>query len=240
MGTMTMLQQDATRRKEKSMETIKKEVEKLEKKLEKKESLKQAEKDYKIALKNDLYMFFYSHFEKMLKDNFPLEQIYNNLLILKNRNEVIKNYGENSLEYDFLNEIYKKELKKVYSIYLDSQKSTEELQPKITYWDMLKEQKQQEELYIKKQIGEARDNRNFTIMIISFVASFLLLIASLFDTVIIAIVLIMYCILLFLIECSYVTIINNIKNKFDKSGDFISKKKIQKYGVIKLLNSILK
>lgn len=138
MGVMTTLQQDAVRRKEKSMEDMKKEIKKLNRKLEEKENQKQFEKDLKIALKNDLYWFFYSHFENMLDDNYTIEHIYNNLLLLKNKNMIINEKAQNSYERDYLNEIYKKTLNQIYEIYKDDLQAQKNLQPKLNQESIMK------------------------------------------------------------------------------------------------------
>lgn len=105
------------------------ELKAIEQKKEKEESKKEYEKDLQIALKQDLSQFFYEHFENMQKQGFELDKIYNNLLLLENRNEIIKTKASNSFECDFLNSIYKKTLKELYQIFKDDEEAQKAIKP---------------------------------------------------------------------------------------------------------------
>lgn len=164
MGSYTILERQKLRK----MEEIEKKLDNLETKQEKEQRKKEFEKDNKKALKGELYNYFYNYFDKNKKYfiDCNLYKIKNYFLKLQSRNEVIKKIGENQEEYNFLNEIYETQLKKVYKYFeQDHNEHWNELDDKTQdFYKFLnyKKSKEKFEKVEKKAIEDAK--RSLAIM----------------------------------------------------------------------------
>lgn len=123
-----------------------KEVERLQRKLENLEEEKKQEKEYKkdyfIAVRKDLQSTF-----KLCFDEEGAKKAYIHLRLKSTRERVILNVGENSIERDWLEDNYEKELEKVRKIYENDEKARMEiLAPKLLEEaKKIQEQKEKEE-----------------------------------------------------------------------------------------------
>lgn len=104
-----------------------------QKQLEKEQ--KQAEKELKIALENDLKGCFEKCFERD-----GIEKGYINLCLKSTRDEIILNIGKNTEERYFINKNYERILKQVKIIYENDQKAKN----KILQMQLLEQQKEQQ------------------------------------------------------------------------------------------------
>ena len=108
-----------------------KEVEKLQKQIDNLKKEKQQEKEYKkdyfIAVKKDLQATF-----KHCFDEEGAKKAYIHLRLKNTRERIILNVGESSIERDWIDDNYEKELEKVRKIYENDEKARMEiLAPKL-------------------------------------------------------------------------------------------------------------
>lgn len=128
-----------------------KEVERLQKQIDKLKDEKQQEKEYKkdyfIAVRKDLQTTFKRCFDKE-----GATKAYIHLRLKETREDVILHVGENSIERDWLEDNYEKELEKVRKIYENDEKARMEiLAPKLLE-EAKKAQEQKEKEERKKNI----------------------------------------------------------------------------------------